>query len=327
MKVLLRSLFPCGSVDRWRKFESVMKDCLSELGHDLIELHLDPRFPPDPPEAEFKIYAHKTRREVPHSNLFYKEMHLKGLFTLDADGWGPEHSAMRRRPNLDAVDPERAERFVGALRHDFLRTGRSKHAQPARRPIDDRLKPYVLVPLQLPTDDTILNYSPVSVIEFVHIIADWADKAKHNVIFKLHPAVEHPGLAEAVHQRMASSRYLFCLPENIHSLIAEARGVIVINSGVGFESLIHGKPVVTFGQCDYQWATFRGTARNLPEALDYFEGYAAQQQRLGYQFIYFYYWQHAFSVGDGLIGQTKQRVKAYLTAALASAGKQKMSGQ
>ena len=38
---------------------------------------------------------------------------------------------------------------------------------------------------------------------------------------------------------------------NINNLIANAAAVIMVNSGVGMESILHGKRVAVFGDADY----------------------------------------------------------------------------
>jgi Capsule polysaccharide biosynthesis protein len=316
VKVLLRSMFPCPPVARWRRFETLLKECLWQLKHEVIELELDPLLPADPPEADFRIYAHKTKREVPHGDLFYKEMHMPGLFTIDHQGWGAEHSALRRSPNLSAIDTREAEALSLQLCRGFLSSGHSKHAQPPMTTIDLGVKPYLLTPLQLPTDDVIMHHSPVRVIDFFNIVADWAEKKGHNLVFKLHPGQAVPEIASAVAQRAATARHVFVMNENIHSLISESKGVIVINSGVGFESLIHGKPVVTMGACDYQWVTFRAAPGDLDKALAFMEGYSDEQRVNGYKFLYFYYHQHAYLTLQDTPDGLRQRLLQYLEQAI-----------
>ncbi|MBV9924325.1 MAG: hypothetical protein JOZ96_04725 [Acidobacteria bacterium] len=316
MKILLRSMFPCPSVDRWRAFEALLKQCLDELGHEVIELHLDPLFPPDPADVDFKIYAHKTRREVPGADLFYKEMHMRGLFTIDAEGWGADHSAVREPPDLDAGDAAEAERFVARIREQFVSNGHSKQRQPELRSIPEEYKPYLLVPLQLPTDDTIMHHSPVSVVEFVHVVSDWAEGAGQKILFKLHPGAVYPEIAAAVEARSAANPYVNRLDANIHSLIQGAEGVVVINSGTGFESLIHGKPVVTFGNCDYKSVTFAARRDNLDEAREYVAGYRPGQRLRGIKFVHHYYTRHAFDVYADDRAEVRRRLLDYLKSHL-----------
>lgn len=319
MKILLRSMFPCLSVDRWRVFEAILKECLDELGHEVVELHLNPFFPPyppDPTDVDFKIYAHKARREVPDAGLFYKEMHMRGLFTVDTEGWGADHSAVREPPRLDESDGAAAERFVGHIREQFVSDGHSKHRQPELSPIPEECKPYLLAPLQLPTDDTIAYHSPLSVAEFVHVLSDWAGRAGQKVVFKLHPGAEYPDIVAAVKARTSASPYVNCLDANIHSLIQGAEGVVVINSGTGFESLIHGKPVVTFGDCDYKSVTFAARPDNLDEAWEYVAGYTPEQRSRGVKFIHHYYTRHAFDVNADGRAEVRRRLLDYLSARL-----------
>src|SRR5262249_24376490 len=149
------------------------------------------------------IYCHKNRWEVPCGDIFYKEMHMQGLFTIDRHGWGADHSGLQSAPDLSAVDTGQARAFCETMRWEFLHSGQSKHRQPSMRAIDQAVKPYYLAPLQLPTDDVIMHHSPVTVEQFVHLLADWAAAARTNVVFKLHPGSEAPRIADAVHRRSA----------------------------------------------------------------------------------------------------------------------------
>jgi hypothetical protein len=65
--------------------------------------------------------------------------------------------------------------------------------------------------------------------------------------------------------------------------------------------------------------TFSANSRNLDEATNYVYEYFPSLQRLAFQFIYFYYFQHAFSVRDEFIEQTRLRLKSNLATAISSA--------
>lgn len=312
MKVLLRRLFPCPPVDRWRLFEGVMKECLGELGHQILEMDLDPSFPPDPAEADFCIYAHKTRREVPHANLFYKEMHMRGLFTVDDQGWGADHSRLLTPPDLSAVSTSDAERFCRSMRAEFLTNGRSKFDQPAMNDIPPQVKPYFFAPLQMPGDDVIMYHSPITVPQYVALLSQWAEQRGRHVVFKLHPGQMPAEVVEEIKKWTASSSNVFLMNENVHSLISGAHAVLVINSGVGFESLIHGKPVVTLGACDYQWVTFRGTVSDLDAAWEWGNAFSDHDRLQGFRFIHYYYHHHAYLTSEATRVRVKPRVMEYL---------------
>lgn len=321
MKILIRRIHVHPQVARWREFESILKKCLLALNHDVFELDIDffaPALPADPPEAEYRIYAHKTKRDVPGAHLFYKEMYMHHLFTVDTQGWGADHSRLKTPPDLSRTDADVAEAFCAALHAGFLSNGRSKHAQPPLAPVADGVKPYLLAPLQLPSDEVIRNHSPISVAGFINQIAEWAETHHHNVAIKLHPGRDLPELAELALRRTAASKHVFVLNENIHSLICESKGVIVINSGTGFESLIHGKPVITLGSADYGWFTYDARTAGLDGILNYIEGYSAAQRREAYRFVHFYYREHGYFISGDEVEAAGSRLYTYLEQTVGS---------
>jgi hypothetical protein len=335
-KVFLRSYYPYptgesipptgvklnGGAGQWAKFEGLLKNSLSELGHDVHEQIEHPSIADDFRKATVTIYAHKTRRDVA-GNLFYKQMHLPELFTIDHIGWGADHSKMQQPPDLRSIEAAEAERFVAARRHKFLTTGASKLGQPQRDPSISLPDDYIFVPTQTPRDYVQVHHAPISVLSFVQRIAGWADETRQNVVFKLHPGLYHTSVGdnriiETVQRLAATSDYVFCRQANVHDLIVKARGVFAINSGVGFESLIHGKPVVTFGNCDYQWVTFRASRENLNEAREFVVRYSEDLRQKAYRFIYYYFFHHAFSIEDEYLAQSSRRLTDYLAMRLAN---------
>jgi hypothetical protein len=309
-----------GCAGQWAKFEGLLKNSLSELGHEVREQIEPPSIADDLQDARVTIYAHKTRRDVV-GNLFYKQMHLPELFTIDHLGWGADHSKMQQPPDWLGVEAAEAERFVAALRHKFLATGASKLGQPHRDASLSLPDDYIFVPTQTPRDYVQVHHAPISVLSFVELIARWANQNKQNVVFKLHPGLYHTSesdnqIINAVQRLTATSDYVFYLQANVHDLIANARGVFAINSGVGFESLIHGKPVVTFGNCDYKWVTFSANRENLNEAGEFVVRYTRDLQQAAYRFIYYYFFDHAFNIEDEYLAESSRRLTNYLAVRL-----------
>jgi hypothetical protein len=307
------------AADRWQRIEDVLRDCLLELGHEVVEQEWDDS-PDDPQGAELRLYPHATRREKPDGSFFFKEMHLPGLFTVDSYGWGVEHSRMGSRPDLAAVDAAEAEASVRALREAFLASGLSRLPQP--EPDGDPPTPpdmdYILVPLQRPTDYVIKTHSPIPLLDFIHAVSDWAERRGRRIALKLHPSnvLLDPEIVEAARRRARPGGPVSLVAGNIHRLIAAARGVFVVNSSTGFESLLHGKAVATFGRCDYQWATFPARVSDLDAAAEYVDGYSDAQRREAFRFVHFYHQHHAYDVSDPFLAGSKRRLKVYLRQAV-----------
>jgi hypothetical protein len=308
------------SAEKWLNFEKLLKRCLTDLGHQFIGQMDHPAITDEAQDASIRIYAHKTRRDV-EGDLFYKQMHMPDLFTVDHLGWGADHSRMQAYPDLSDIDEERAQEFVGSLKNKLLETGCSKIAQPARGEL--RLLPddYIFVPTQTPRDYVQVHHSPIPVLSFVHLIAQWAEKTAQNVVFKLHPGLYHNSefdrqVIDAVQHHVATGSRVFCVHANVHDLISKALGVFTINSGVGFESLIHGKPVVTFGNCDYRWATFAADQESIDEGRAYVLEYSEEQRRRAERFIYHYFFRHAYSIDGEADTYSRQRLTDYLASRL-----------
>ncbi|MFT4924373.1 MAG: hypothetical protein ACI8WB_000451 [Phenylobacterium sp.] len=296
MEIIIRSIKITGEMPDWIKFVEILKNCLVEMGHTYRVIRCVDLYPDDPYPDQFSIFPHCRKQETPTGRLFYKEMYLKGLFTLDAHGWGPDHGASQKPPSLEGIGDDEALGLVSRLREQYFANGGSKIQQPQWTDIDESLKPYWLVPLQQEKDQVIKYHSTATVVEFVHLIADWAEQKKRNIVFKVHPADSTEEVANAVNARVAASPYLFSHSGSIHALIQAAMGVAVINSGTGFESLIHGSPVATFGACDYQWATFAMSRDNLDDIDNCFINDNPQQQMARYRFLYHYLNRHAFEI-------------------------------
>jgi len=302
------------------RFEHLLFDCLTDIGFRVIEQSWSPSDPepwlrlpyPAPSADSLIIYEHKSSNQAPDGDIFYMEMYCNGTFTVDSKGWGPMQASMRCKPDLSHIDPARAAAYCRELSRRLLRSGASKHEQPPPRPITG-IGPYTFVPLQLSEDDTILYHSPITVIDFIDTVADWACASGRQLVFKLHPYDDERGTARAVEHW---TRYpnIHSRQDNIHSLIDGAELVCTINSGSGFESLIHGKPVVTFGDCDYHWVTFRGRRDNLDEAYSYASEYSTARQQAAFVWVYYYLSEHVFDVRTGELTAVRSRLSDRLRA-------------
>jgi diadenosine tetraphosphatase ApaH/serine/threonine PP2A family protein phosphatase len=312
VKTFLRRYNPrVAAAPRWRLMETLLRDSLLNLGHEVVEQEWaeDDDAPCD---AGFTILPHATRRERPDADLFVKEMHLPGLFTVDVDGWGVEHSAIRRGIDFEGIDAGSAVPRVAALRERIVAGNLSRQPQPIAGEVP---RPgYILLALQVPSDSVVVKHSPLSIAALLDAVSGWAEARRQRVAVKIHPcSLDLLDLVDAVEQRTRGSRYVFEVRGNIHSLIAASRGVFVINSSSGFEALVHGKPVATFGDCDYRPVTFAATPATIDEAAAWCDDYGPAEEARAAQFVDWYRSRHGYPL-DGDLGATRDRLRNYLSA-------------
>ena len=294
----------------WLEFEEILKKCLTDLGHNLLCQKETPREEDIP--GDFKrIYVHKTKRDIPHGDLFYMQMHLRNLFTVDTKGWGFDHSNYPGCPGFPIEEDLECEEWTERLSDHLLKTGVSKCQQPLET--SQTPESFILVPIQTPRDYTIRHHSPVTVKYFIDSIQAWAVETKNHVAFKMHPFnTNDHDLIEAVDYG-CQSRYVHKVEGNIHELIKRSRGLFVINSGTGFEGLIHGKPVATFGYSDYHRVTFNADLRRLDQARNFIYSYREEDRRLAYRYVWWYIHRHGYQLSDP---QMADRLRKYLEGAL-----------
>lgn len=305
----------------WLIFQNILIECLEELGHEIFE-QLETPLVNDRigvihgcgtwlPDFDKCIYVHQTKHDKHEGDLFWMQMHMRELFTIDTNGWGADHSG-NNLFNPKEVDQDEATRFCHEKSAYLISNGSSKCDQP--RDTDSTPESYILIPIQIPRDATIKHHSPITVRYFIESIQAWAIETKTQVCFKMHPHNQGDrDLHQIVEEAQASSPYVRKVEGNIHELIRRSSGVLVINSGTGFESLLHGKPVATIGDCDYRAATFNADIRKLDAVSRFFREYGEFERQLAYRFVYWYWHQHAYDVNAP---NTPSRLTEYLKGVL-----------
>ncbi len=125
---------------------------------------------------------------------------------------------------------------------------------------DSRHKRWFLAPLQVYNDSQIRRFSPYrDVAHFIdRVLQSFAENAARDewLVFKHHPLdrpysdytalIAERALALGISERV---RYVHDL--HLPTLLKHARGTVTVNSTTGLQSLYHGTPVVTLGECLY----------------------------------------------------------------------------
>ena len=148
--------------------------------------------------------------------------------------------------------------FMGAIPSDppcpFWRTfdfiKRKCHRIPLDNFVPEHNRDYLLFPLQVSTDSQVLWNSDISQVEALRRAAESAKKEGKLLVVKPHPAEPHwAALREILHLKAELGFKL--VGGNTFQLLEHCDRVITLNSTVGLEALLLGKPVETLGRAHY----------------------------------------------------------------------------
>jgi hypothetical protein len=190
---------------------------------------------------------------------YYMQTVFPWLFTIDTQGY------LGGSAYKDTFDPNAVYSDVPFDElQAYIKKGGTKfgHLQ-GNRDINGLVKDgFVFVPIQIPHDETIKYHSDVTVPQMVKAMCEWAESSQVPVVFKGHPvnASAMVPIMEIIEQY---KNVLYVTDYNIHDLIDHACATYVINSGTGQEAMLHDRPVVIFGRCDYEAAVIQGDLSDL----------------------------------------------------------------
>ena len=126
-------------------------------------------------------------------------------------------------------------------------------------------RPFVVFFSQNPSD-TAMSISKYTQSEVLESIVKFSESMEYDVLLKLHPNYlkrirenslrirDHEIESKIIHY--VNENRAFLVDKSVHSLAAPARAVFTTNSTTGFKSLLHEKPVFTFGESDYTSASY-----------------------------------------------------------------------
>ncbi|HSR71287.1 MAG TPA: hypothetical protein VLL72_02800, partial [Kiloniellales bacterium] len=260
--------------------------------------------------ADVVVVPHRQRFQfgpLDCRTWFYMQTTCPWLFTLDPLGWGPA-SAGYPCGDLDGAEGDAqvfermAERVIGS--------NGSKLAQPASRSRAELVArgqipegPYVFFACQRPNDQAIRFFSPHEPADVVGALARWSDARGLPVVFKAHPSSPKRAAPLRAATRGLAVRWS---EASVHDLIAHSAAVYVINSGVGFEALLHGKPVVTFGRAEYDAVTIHGDPDDLDAAWRRVEAWDPEARLSAYRrFVAWYCRERCVDLSEPAAAQAR----------------------
>lgn len=191
--------------------------------------------------------------------LHVKETDRRSYFSVDTAGYSGWSDFSKHPLPAQPADRSVIESFVAGERRALIAGNQSKYEQPDQDPARPASPPHVFVALQV-VDDAVQRLAHVHMFDMLEEVSLVCRARNIPVVVKRHPLCRSWEVASVL--RRGERRGLFTVTqESIHGLISNACAVCVVNSSVGAEALLHGKPVYTFGASEYQAATFAIKAR------------------------------------------------------------------
>lgn len=189
------------------------------------------------------------RESVPNERCWvYKEASLPGYIHFDPRGYAGWSKAAVDGLGVDlsAVPLDKASAFYDDLYKRYVQGALSKYFQG----IDGvSANNYVFFPLQI-IDDTVHRLAYIRMLDLAQSIMDFLPRNGINVVFKRHPLCSSKDVEKFLDDAQKIPG-IYVSNSSIHKLIGKSQGVVTVNSGVGFESLLQMKPVFFAGRCDY----------------------------------------------------------------------------
>jgi capsular polysaccharide biosynthesis protein len=206
------------------------------------------------PHSGFRIAWHSIGEEPDVWRV--KDAAIPGYYLFDRtgfSGWAEiGRYPQRFKPLIDQIDAGVARSFVKNLRRTLVERNVSKFPQSDRAFASPG--PFVFFPLQL-LDDAVVALQRFSTLDVLDRAAALARDKRKYLVIKRHPHCLNESVASGIARVSRGNEYVLHTDASIHAILRACDAVLVANSGVGFEALIHHRPVYTFGGSEYELIT------------------------------------------------------------------------
>lgn len=264
------------------------------------------------PEETLLISVHSIG--VANNVVRLKESYLPELYYFDRSGysgWAELAYNADLQSKASCYDLCHGIEFVEKLKDEKLRTNSSKYIQPTsgERTIQSKSeKPYILMAFQT-SDDLVACLSTVNQLELAEALAKEVSELNMDLVIKRHPFCRDALVESALDKFQKVYECVHISEDSINHLILGAKAVVTVNSGVGFEALVMGVPVITAGRSDYSFIT-RSISRI--EDLTELPSMISDVDRITIcSVIKYYIEQYCFKCGD--VGNAKKLLLKWQT--------------
>lgn len=170
-------------------------------------------------------------------------------------GWSRLANSPEEQEASASFDPARAVASIELYRAKFAHENFSA-LQQSDNPLEDEISElgsFVFYPLQVNTDE-VLKLGQFTQIEILKRVADLAQEHRMHVVLKRHPMCESLPIKNVV-SSLTDHPFIHISESSVHKLIEASRCLLVSNSGVGLQALIHGKAVYSLARSEYAHMT------------------------------------------------------------------------
>jgi len=236
------------------EFERRIREHCEKYNHELTVLK-KPMWeftPDDAKDYDVGLMLHREKHDFPGENILYcMQMGIPFLFSIDHQGWCATDSRFPLNPNKGSNETDRFDE----LYKEIVLNNVSKFSQPKHNvKLPEK---YILFTAQLPHDTVIKNHSNISVDEAIRHTLDFGKRNNIPVVVKGHPV--NLGSMIPLMQtfnKHADEHDMWVNEANIHECLRNCEAMFTVNSGgTGLEAILHRKPIVCFGNADYNGVT------------------------------------------------------------------------
>lgn len=309
--------------DRHRMFYGSILSALAELGVlvDPVRLPRGAETAPRPSLAGNATISFHSYGVNGSGVLRCKEAYIPPYYSMDSLGYAcfshlaqhPEHY----RDAINAQDRQKAADFVRSLAQELKLANRSKYQQPEHGEVV--AQGYVFVPLQV-ARDTVSKGAWLQTGAALETIVETAMQTGRQVVIKRHPRCSGRQVTRLLTD-LGRREAVVISDGSVLSLISGADLVVGANSGVLFESLIQGKPVISHAASDFGPATQQvKTCDELAEAV---RNPSVPDQQWRDKFLYWYLTQYCVRADD--VEAIGRKLGAFLDAHPGAVGQERAS--
>lgn len=197
---------------------------------------------------------HAIASEAVSRTVLCKRSHIPDKWLISrSDNSGFPILRHLTRGDISKLDdaPHEREAFFRTLQEKYIDANLSTKDQPK---LHDTMLPddYVFLAMQS-LSDNVQAFAWIDRLTLISETIRWAERTGRPLVIKRHPLCRNIHVTRILDRKLPPSVHV--VNGSIHHLIKSARAVIVANSSVGFEALMHGKLVIAVAPSDYQVAT------------------------------------------------------------------------